>query len=269
MYFRINVVYFCRKPWAVLGLGGFAMAINAHHQLICPFLSTILTYLTSSLSARDGIGLVLQLWLEKVKMRSLLTTKQNSSSHLLVELNHLSLANRIIVNAKCNISTPPHMIFLHPISLWRSHPMHMKWQFPYVDVLCQSDLKLGDSPIFFKNSWAQIGRRLLPSAAGPPWPEALLGFRAHKLDKKSNFPVGLLACECSQTHCFFSGEVDFYAWWCKWADKGTVGLWPSCLLSHHGQVGLFKYLTIFFLLFLATCMTGLFWTWVLAELCRS
>lgn len=49
--------------------------------------------------------------------------------------------------------------------------------------------------------------------------------------------MGLLGSECSQTRCFFSGLVDFYSSWCKWADKGTVGtgLWPSCLLSHCGQ----------------------------------
>lgn len=50
--------------------------------------------------------------------------------------------------------------------------------------------------------------------------------------------MGLLGSECPQTHCFFSGAVDFYSSWCKWADNGTVGtgLWPSCLLSHCGQV---------------------------------
>jgi len=50
--------------------------------------------------------------------------------------------------------------------------------------------------------------------------------------------VGLLGSEYSQPHCFFSGPVDFYSSWCKWADKGTVGtgLRPSCMLSHSGQV---------------------------------
>lgn len=82
----------------------------------------------------------------------------------------------------------------------------------------------------------QIGRRLPANTDVPPCPQALLGSWAHKLDKKSNFPVGLLGPEYSQTHCFFSGAVDFYSSWCKWADKETVGsrLWPSCLLSHSG-----------------------------------
>ena len=50
--------------------------------------------------------------------------------------------------------------------------------------------------------------------------------------------MGLLGSEHLQTHCFFSGGVDFYYSWCKWADKGTVGtgLWPSCLLSHCGKI---------------------------------
>lgn len=56
----------------------------------------------------------------------------------------------------------------------------------------------------------QIGRILLANTDVPPCPQALLGSRARKLDKKSNFPVGLLGPEYSQTHCFFSGAVDFY-----------------------------------------------------------
>lgn len=142
--------------------------------------------------------------------------------------------------------------------------MHLaiKWQFLYRR--CIAPICLKEITYFLKNSSAQIGRRLLPNRDIPPWPKARLGSRAHKLDKKSNFPVGLLGSECSQTHCFFSGALDFYSSWCKWADKGTLGtgLWPSCLLSHCGPVVLpFCHTdSVFFLLlfFLAAHMTGPF-----------
>lgn len=77
--------------------------------------------------------------------------------------------------------------------------------------------------------------------------------------------MGLLGSECSQTHCFFSGPVDFYSSWCKWADKGTVGtgLWPSCLLSHCGQVVLsFRHNESG--VFSAAHMTGPVWSRLLA-----
>lgn len=54
-----------------------------------------------------------------------------------------------------------------------------------------------------------MGRELPPNTEVPPCPRALAGTRAHKLDKKSNFPVGSLGCECAQTHCFYSELVDF------------------------------------------------------------
>lgn len=128
-------------------------------------------------------------------------------------------------------------MFKHPPRMFPldAHEMTVPLLLMYYTNLFQAQR---ESPIFLKNSSAQIGRRLLPSTDVPSWPGAVLGSRAHKLDKKSNFPVGLLGSECSQTHCFFSGAVDFYSSWCKWADKGTVGtgVWPSCLLSHSGHV---------------------------------
>lgn len=75
-------------------------------------------------------------------------------------------------------------------------------------------------------------RKIAADHGCPSHPDALLGSKAHKLDKKSNFPVGLLGSKCTQTRCFFSEQLDFYSSWCKWADKGTAtGLCPSYLLS--------------------------------------
>lgn len=61
---------------------------------------------------------------------------------------------------------------------------------------------------FLKNSLTQIGRRLLANTDVPPCPPALLGSRAHKLDKESNFPVGLLQAPSAHRHTVsFQGRL--------------------------------------------------------------
>lgn len=149
---------------------------------------------------------------------------------LLLEMS-FSLASRITGKLMCNISTPPsffmYLFFIYPAilsSLWCYDSVHFEmWNDSSYEVLHQYGQRR-ESPIFLKSHCCKIGRRLPTNTDVPPphppiCPQALLGSRAHKLDKKSNFPVGFLGSGYSQPRCFLSGVVDFYSSGCKWADK--------------------------------------------------
>lgn len=115
-----------------------------------------------------------------------------------------------------------------------SVPPAVKWHLAHRWCIAPICLTNNQSPTVF--SWRNWKTGLLANTNVPSFapPRAPLGSGAHKLEEKSNFPVGLLGSDCTQTHCFSLGAVDFYSSWCKWVDKTRLGtgLRFICLLTH-------------------------------------